>query len=300
MLNAHPKIVFPPESHFIRKYIIPEMKSDLSKFYNFHELDHILKNDPHLQRLEIDSGEVLRPFSTGEKAFSFHELFINYLQIYAKRFDKSIIGEKDPGNTRYIREIQKIFPDAYVIHIIRDPRDVILSRMKKSMSSKRQFFRYVRDYREYFCKAFHYGPRLFGDRYIEIRYEDLVLDPENELKNLCQKLGVEFCDVMLQYYNQTHEVVSFEEKEWKQNVFKPIIKDNTQKWKHSLDRWQILTIEGVCWKALAHCGYPQSESRDIFTKQLYALPVYGYAGVARIKRTARRIVLRKTSTPYKT
>ena len=284
MLNAHPEIVFPPESHFLRKYVIPEVKGRAPRFETFDDLAAMLQNDSHLRRLGIDVREALEPFMRRHKVFSYRELFIYYLKLYAKRFSKSIVGEKDPSNTGYIKEIHKAFPKAYVIHIFRDPRDVILSRMKTDWGGKAHFINHIKNYKDSIDKAFNDGPLLFGNRYIEICYENLINEPKKELEILCDKIGISSHDDMLEFHEKSHEIVSAEEMQWKQNVFKPILKDNVQKWKKALSRWQILAIEGFCWQAFAHGNYPHSQLGGGLARQVCALPVYGYAYISRLKR----------------
>jgi len=80
--------------------------------------------------------------------------------------------------------------------------------------------------------------------------------------------------------------------EWKQNIFKPILTNNVQKWRKGLDRWQILAIEGVCREAFAHSSYPPSEIGGAFEKWVCSLPVYAYASAARVKRAMKSMGVR--------
>lgn len=290
MLNAHPEIVCPPESHFIENYILPEVKGRAIRFATFEELAHILAKDAPLQRLEIDAQEALQPFVKGEQPFSFRDLFIHYLQLYAKEFGKTIIGEKGTVITAYVRELYKAFPDAYVIHIIRDPRDVILSRMKTPWGQKYSFIIHTRNYYDAYCAAYENGPALYGDKYIEIRYEDLIRDPQTQLIILCQKIGLNFHHDMLNYHEKSYEIVSQNEISWKQNVFKPVLQNNTQKWRNDLGRWHILAIEGFCAQTFARSHYPLSQLGGKFARSICAIPIYGYAAASYLKRAASRMV----------
>jgi hypothetical protein len=290
MLNAHPEIVCPPESHFIEKYVIPEVQGHAPRFARFEELTDILTKDAHLQRLKIDAHEAIHPFAVEEKPFSFRELFLHYLHLYAQNVGKSIVGEKGTVITASIRDLCKAFPNAYVVHIMRDPRDVILSTTKTAWGRGQHFVVHVRKYAEAYAAAYKNGPTLYGDRYIEIRYEDLIDDPQAQLFALCQKLGVDFYDEMLNFHEKSHEIVSPDEMAWKRNVFKPVLRNNMQKWRYDLRRWQILAIEGFCAQALSHSHYPQSQLGGKVAQQISALPVYGYAAASSLKRATFRMI----------
>ena len=93
--------------------------------------------------------------------------------------------EKTPENIYLIGPFIKMFPDAKIIHIVRDPRDVMLSMLRRGNSLEYAASRWlmpvaaVQNYR--------------GDRHVlEIRYEDLILKSQQTFKAICAFLGVDF------------------------------------------------------------------------------------------------------------
>ena len=82
------------------------------------------------------------------------------------------------------------------------------------------------------------GGRLF-ENYLEIKYEDLLNHPERELSKITNKLGLDFDNGMLEYYQKADEVIVGEEIEWKKNLYRPIMKGNVDKWKNELTSNQI-------------------------------------------------------------
>ncbi len=135
---------------------------------------------------------------------------------------KRLVGDKSPLlNDRMVREISRIYPEARVIHIIRDGRDVAVSaafhlwnfgnvKEGTEIAEKRAAYRadpegFVRsgrsiftgdqlrtlasDWSSYTGGAAQDGPALLGDRYMEVRYEDLVADPERHMRNIFSFLG---------------------------------------------------------------------------------------------------------------
>ena len=129
MLAAHPQVCMPPETHFIRKYLIK---------YNVinDQLKETLKNDPELARLNI--AEQLNNII--DHADNLANLYRQTLTAYRTSNKQLLYGDKDPRNMDYIPIINKKLSNSKFIHIIRDPRDVVLSRTKANWSKNIPFF----------------------------------------------------------------------------------------------------------------------------------------------------------------
>ncbi len=134
-------------------------------------------------------------------------LFAAFLRIYADRRGKAIMGEKTPAHLAYAETLLAWFPDARVIHCLRDPRAIHVSELRRRSEEAvgfpyRQLAR-VPVLMEAFvllqvtwswARAVHQHRRLarrHPDRYRALRFEDLVRDPETTLAELCAFLGVD-------------------------------------------------------------------------------------------------------------
>ena len=142
------------------------------------------------------------------------------------RTGKRIVGDKSPQHTGCLDEIHEIYPDARVIHIVRDGRDVAVStvhhwwRLAKDrpggvfeltpeeleirdayledregfLASGRSIFteerlgQLARRWSYRVGKAHRDGTALYGERYLEIRYEDLLRDAPNTLRRILELL----------------------------------------------------------------------------------------------------------------
>lgn len=142
---------------------------------------------------------------------------------------KKIVGDKTPfTGTEFVHEVAAIRPDAKLIHIIRDGRDVAVSSMHhvwnnarheggihdlteaeiqnredyradpeaflaagRSIFAGRQLAGTAKNWAEMLGRARQDGPALLGDNYAEVRYEDLLLRPEKELTRLLRLLGAD-------------------------------------------------------------------------------------------------------------
>ncbi|MCB0402026.1 MAG: sulfotransferase [Flavobacteriales bacterium] len=270
MLHAHPEICFTPETHFVKNYLVPSLTGKIK--FNNENLAQKLEQDKDIARLDLDWKPLLDQTTitcSGCVINFFHTLFSAYIA----RYGKPHFGDKDPMNAPFIPHIKKAFPDAYLIHIIRDPRDVILSRMKSDWGKHTPFFKHVSEYQSHIKKALHDGKTCFGERYIEVFYEHLLEDPEGELQRICTALGVNYTPEMMNYHQKSDELVFGDEKAWKENVFKPVMKGNTQKWKAELSPTQVAKIEGGIEQLMIDLGYELSTKGMWFQKQILSLPI---------------------------
>lgn len=142
------------------------------------------------------------------------------------RTGKKIVGDKSPQHTECLDEIHEIYPDARMIHIVRDGRDVAVSAMHhwwrlardreggvfeltpeeleirdaymedregflasgRSIFTEERLSQLARRWSYRVGKAHRDGTDLYGDGYLEIRYEDLLQDTPNTLRQVFELL----------------------------------------------------------------------------------------------------------------
>jgi hypothetical protein len=193
MLDSHPEMAIPPETGFISEVI--------DQFRGAEGSLELLLNiitgyetwvDFHLSTEEL-AGELERlpRFCAAEGIRSFYRL-------YAKRFAKSRWGDKTPNYGLQLEAIAGLLPEAHFIHIIRDGRDVAASIRDLWFSPSRNFAelgsywnRRVRAIREQ-------GARY--PFYYEIRFEDLINNTEQTLRDICLFIEMDFHSRMMDYY----------------------------------------------------------------------------------------------------
>ncbi|CAN5740622.1 sulfotransferase [soil metagenome] len=114
--------------------------------------------------------------------------------------------EKTPRNVRHFGWVLERFPEARLIHVIRDGRDVACSSAEhpdRRWVAGRWVWqlhpRPVADHARAWVTDTSAGMRFRGDaRYQEVRYEDLVARPEETLRELCAFIGEPFDAALLQ------------------------------------------------------------------------------------------------------
>jgi hypothetical protein len=144
----------------------------------------------------------------------------------AVREGKRIVGDKSPSSTIHgqaVRDLHALYPDAKLVYIVRDGRDVLISERFRNLVEESKFLRaedkqiieelrkdqtpftngmrsiftesVIRRVASGWAKNVHEteeeGRRLFGDNYFSLRYEDLLAQPFDEMKRLWDFLGVQ-------------------------------------------------------------------------------------------------------------
>lgn len=135
---------------------------------------------------EIDTVRFNTFFSTRENLiFYFKNILHFFLKNFLERNEKAIKNNflllKDPQLTFLLDSIPILFPDAKIISIIRDPRDILAS-MKNVYKRKKEFFdiKFISfKFMHYFNKIISHHEKsilLNDNKNIFVKYEDLILN----------------------------------------------------------------------------------------------------------------------------
>ncbi|MBS1767714.1 MAG: sulfotransferase [Acidobacteria bacterium] len=111
-----------------------------------------------------------------------------------------LIGEKDPEHALHFKDLGPLLPGAKFIHILRDGRGVFISAWHHNVRSKYEHLK-THDFEAFLditarewsdrVRRARDGAKLLQDRYFELRYEDLVADPETWMGRVLGFLGAE-------------------------------------------------------------------------------------------------------------
>jgi hypothetical protein len=246
MLASHPLISFPPETHFFRKYVAHPMHRSRLEKLGPQAFGGILRDDKSYARIKITSKNLLKPYVDDGVTFKLADVYIRLLSLYRDIHRKIIVGDKDPRNIDYILELSKLYPNAFILHIIRDPRDVYLSREKAKWSQQKNKYLNMMIYQAQIKFGSTTGNKIKCNCYFEIFYEQLITEPENTLKNICEFTGLTYSSNMLSFEKIAKNLVSEDELGWKSKLLGPILTNNKGKWKNRLKPSMIYSIEMLC------------------------------------------------------
>jgi hypothetical protein len=150
-----------------------------------------------------------------KKSYSRMAIFNLFLNYSAEQNNSVIPCDQTPRNVFYIQEILNNFPNAKVINMVRDPRDVLLSQ--KNKWKRRYFGASGIPFREAIRSYFNYHPITISKiwntailnakkfekekRVKTIKFEDLLLNPESTILELCSFLELDFDENILMVPN---------------------------------------------------------------------------------------------------
>jgi hypothetical protein len=202
MLDSHPDLTIPAETHFVPDLI--EAFDDSDDELPAERVVELLTSDRHWVDFDLDYDELterLRAVGGLDAA----DALRTFYGLYAEKQGKPRWGDKTPIYVKHMVRIQRTLPEARFIHLIRDGRDAALSRKKRSLRENdgTPITRPAELWRSRILKARNQSRKL--PHYIEVRYEDLVTDPEPTLHRVCQFLDLPFDPMMLTYHERAEE-----------------------------------------------------------------------------------------------
>jgi hypothetical protein len=193
IMGSHPKVHMVRRTNewrfFYRRY------GDLADRANLERCVHDLVRYRRIAKLEPDADRLLRDFASGGPA-TYGRLFSLLHEQLAERAGKPRWGEKSLHTEHHAAEVFREYPDAKILHMLRDPRDRYASAAK----------RHGRDvHRAHAATGRWLGSTRAGlrnqqrwpDRYRVVRYEDLARRPEATVREVCAFFGLDFEPEML-------------------------------------------------------------------------------------------------------
>jgi len=192
LLEAHPNIAMSRRTNFWSYYL--NRFGDLSQPQNFeHCLVEMMRNS-RIQRLQPQPERLRHEFPQGEPAYS--RLFALLEEHNMERLGKSRWGDKSLGSERYADIILTAYPEAKMIHIIRDPRDRYASQFNHRGVGRGELGAGVALWL-WSVRLAEGNKRKYGERYKVVQYETLVREPESLLHELCDFIGETYSPDML-------------------------------------------------------------------------------------------------------
>jgi Sulfotransferase family len=272
MLDAHPQLTIPPETHFLPRlftHFDRWVKEGAAGDELRDRAIELITSHPRWGDIDLEPDEVRRrmdgyePFTAGDAARSFFEA-------YASQEGKPRWGDKSPPYTWKAKRIQRALPEAHFIHLIRDGRDVALSLSEVSWGPgdvQAAATKWVDE----LTRARHRARRLTAGTYMELRYEDLVADPEPLLRRIAGFVDLPWDRSMLDYHHGAEDrmkevvrdfhplgggtITAEERKRQHELVSSPPSSSRVGRWRTEMSPEDREAFERVAGKLLAELGY---------------------------------------------
>jgi hypothetical protein len=197
--------------------------------------------------LEID------PDSLVHDGLTYQRLIGSIVELYGREVGKptaEIWIDHTPTNIQYAWTLFRLFPEAKMIHIVRDGRAVAASIMPLDWGPNE-----IHRAAQYWVESVAYGlaaESWGGRRVIRVKYEDLVMNPKDSLGTLCSELGIGYEDEMS---NATgFEVPKYTVRQHSL-IGSRLDPTRVDAWKDQLTPRQIEIFESITADLLCYLGY---------------------------------------------
>jgi Sulfotransferase family len=255
MLHAHPRIAIPPENRFVLPAYERRHKfGDLTQPDRRRALGEWIAGYHRFSDLGLDPDAVVEQIVAAPPTVG--SALGTVFKMYAARFGKPRWGDKRPAYLRSLDAILRLFPDAQIINIIRDGRDCVAS-LKEVPWQEQSIYQIVGSWSRAADEGQRATRRLDPTSYYPVRYEDLVSEPEKQLRALCAFLDEEYDPAMARPSAvATVAVPSY--KTWHARTHSDVTTERVSSWQHRLTPDEIALCESAFGARLTANGYELS------------------------------------------
>ena len=262
MLSSDKNYIAIPESHFkvdVLTKICPETNglfdtTKIVRYFTNHFRYKVwcLKDQVHIEEKYVDL-----PFLMNRLALMYGKQ--NNIENFKTWIDHT------PGNMQYAPILSQIFKNSKFIHIVRDGRG-FASSVKKLDWGFHDLVIIGRYWRDTLIRDLN-NEMALNHRVLRVYYEDLVNQPEKTLLKVCDFLGLQYSETMLNgngfikptYTEDQHKLIG-----------KGIHKNRATAWKEELTKREIELFETVGANMLTHLGY-QTQFSLLHYQHLFSL-----------------------------
>jgi hypothetical protein len=269
MLDAHPAMAIPPETYFVTNLI-----EAADGGAGPDQLANVLVTHRRWGDLNINEGELRRRLGALGKP-SGGDAIRTAFGLYAEGRGKPRWGDKTPAYLTNIGEIGAALPEARFVHLIRDGRDVALSILAMP-----EVDRPMRNPDSVGLVATRWSRRIERARrqaealphYLEVRYEELVGEPERVLRAVCEFVELDFQPEMLHFHTGAEGRLAEMNRDLAPRdelpaqaaeariaphalASEPPKRDRVEAWRREMDPEQVAEFEAEAGEMLTALGY---------------------------------------------
>lgn len=258
LLDAHPHAVVAPETFFVR---------DVYRTYRervaregrpaWMEAARTFAASAAVRDAGVDPGEIV---SWAEKSdMDFGALFGRYLALLRLQAGALRVGEKTPQHLRAMRTLERWFPGARFVAVVRDPRAVAASWRDVPWSNgsleadAAVWLKYARHLRR--------KPPRRKERLLVVRYETLLGRPEETVRRVLAHIELSFDPAALDPAGADAGRLGLEREPWRRAARRSLDPSRAEAWRRRLTTREVKRIERVVWPEMERWGYRPLSSR---------------------------------------
>jgi hypothetical protein len=255
MLSSHSRLSIPPETRFL----LPVFRrvgsfGDLRQTPNRRRLARavVRPRGTKFRHLRLDPERVKKEIVAGRPTVG--AALSTPFRLYADERGKARWGDKRPTYFRNIALIRALFPDAQVVHVVRDPRDCVASLRRMRWWRQGTIGALAMWVHAVDC-ARRAERRLPPGTFLEVRYEDLVAEPRRELERLCRFLGEDFEEAMLAPQSEAERLPARQLEDWHGRTREPVSTQRVGRYAELLAPGEVALVDVVAGSRMRRLGY---------------------------------------------
>lgn len=253
IMAGHSRIHIPPETWFLEPLVQQLLLTEPLSPADVRKAVDIITSHYRWPDMEIATDD----FTQHAMALASPKLADIVNLVYQRQLEtegKNRFGDKTPQYIGIVPELAALYPGAKFIHLIRDGRDVAISFIDADFEG-----RCYDGERFQWIWAIHKGLAYRNSPHardiLEVRYEDLVSNPESTVRGICEFLGETFEPAMLQFHDR-REMVPARGRHIHSKLEKPLSNDATAVWRKKLSGLECFAMEACIGGDLKRLNYP--------------------------------------------
>jgi hypothetical protein len=261
MLGSCHNSVATPESDFFIKFYFKYLAGNNSTIETSFFVKYLSNNYRFKQwGLNVDTFSFNTKFIT---ASNFNIFIEEIVKLFAKSTGILELAQFNridhtPSNLKYFSILNNMFPESKFVFIVRDPR-AVYSSVKNLDWGANSALRLSHIWTEYVANYYALS-KLYPERIILVKYEDILQNPSVYLNDLCKKVDLEYDEYLLEgkgfslprYTVKQHGLVG-----------KPLNSSKIDSWKTFLNKSDVLIIESICDVLMESFGYSRVNSNRL-------------------------------------
>lgn len=284
ILDAHSQLSVVNESYFVAY-----MASNANRYQGPNGFSLSLYLDDFEKRSKLaswkqdvsDLARILRELQPTSLASAIRRTY----GWYASHHAKPKYADKTPVYVMGMDPVAELLPEARFIHVIRDGRDGALSYLEVPWGPatiEEAAFRWKRAV----MRGRASGLALGRERYLEVRYEHLIVDPGAVVRTICEFIKLDFEPEMLRYFERGAELTEgMNHPQTRAGLAKPITA-GMRDWRRDMSFSQVDRFDAIAGRTLAEVGYERGPRKVGLGVRTRAWTAVAYA-VARKKVSER-------------
>ena len=249
ILDRGPDAAIPPESMFLTDVTLPEAGDHAA----WQRLVESVWDHPKVRLWDLPGPAPRVPpglDAAGAARFVLGAPF----EAYARKHGKPRWGDKTPHYVHHIDALVRIWPEARVVVLVRDGRDVALSLRRMPFGPNNAWAA-----AQWWARGIRAGlaaQERHPDNVATVRYEDLAGDPAGRVPPICAFLGLRYHPDMLRLERADRSRIVPDQVSWFPTLFEGINTKSVGRWQREMPPRDRAIFASLARDELARLGYP--------------------------------------------